>query len=122
MARRRLTVRDPVEFFQHWQTGWSQRALARSLCLGRNTIAKYVAVATSAALTPGQTHLSAGEWATFVQTHWPQLAGLAPPSPIAVQIARFHDAIAAALPTTRPSTIWQRLRDEQKLAVSLSSF
>ena len=40
----------------------------------------------------------------------------------AMQVARLHDLVLAGLATNRASTVWQRLRDEHGLAVSVATF
>ena len=42
MGRRSLRVADVVEVLEHWAAGRPLRAIAKSLGLDRNTVAKYV--------------------------------------------------------------------------------
>ncbi len=122
MARRSFTVRDIAEILMHWQAGRSLRQIADSLGVDRNTVRKYVALATSLGYQPGSTPLSLQEWSTILQQHATQLVDSANRSPIFAQIARYHAAIAAGLETNHASTVWQRLHTEQGLQASLRSF
>lgn len=122
MARRSFTVRDIVEVLSHWHAGRSVRQIARSLRVGRHAIAKFIVVAEAAGHHPGQPPLSAAQWSDFVRAHFPNRADVPRPSDAFALIAPFHDQISEALKTNRPSTVWQRLHDDQRLAVSLPTF
>ncbi len=130
MGRRSFTVRDMTEILMHWQAGRSIRQIARSLGVDRSTIRKYVRLASSLGYRPQQTNpsassgqaLSAGEWASILQAHTPELGGPAQRSAVFAEITRYHDAIVAGLETNCATTIWQRLHDEQGLRASLRSF
>ena len=122
MARRSFTVRDIAEILKHWHAGRSARQIAQSLRVGRHTIAEFISVAQAAGYHPGQPQRSAAEWDDFVRSHFPNHAD-APRQPASfAQIAPLHDQISEALKTNRPSTVWQRLHDDQLLSVSLPSF
>lgn len=122
MARRSFTVRDIVEILRHWHAGRSGRQIAESLGVGRHTIAKFIAVAEAAGYQPGQPQRTASEWSEFVRAHFPDKANTDRQSAIFAQIAPFHDQISEALKTNHPSTVWQRLHDEQHLPGSLPTF
>lgn len=122
MARRSFTVRDVVEILKHWHAGRSARQIAKSLGVGRNTVAKLVAVAEAAGYQPGQPQRSTAEWNDFVGANFPDYAASQQQPPIFALIAPFHDRIVDGLKTNRPSTVWQRLHDEDHLPGSLPTF
>jgi transposase len=122
MSRRSLTVRDVTEILVHWQAGRSLKQLVRSLGVSRNTVRKYVQLATSLGYQQGRSELSASEWAAILKEKAPDLVCAPERSPVYGEIARYHESIVAALETNLASTVWQRLHDEQGLRASLRSF
>ena len=50
--RRTFTVIDIVEILNHWYSGRSQAAVARSLGVDRRTVKKYVSSAEKAGISP----------------------------------------------------------------------
>lgn len=125
MVRRSFTVRDITEILKHWHQGRSDRQIAKSLGVGRNTIAKFTAVAEAAGYHSGQPQRSPSEWDEFVRANFPDYADYADNQhqpPIFAQIAPFHDQIVEALKKNRPSTVWQRLHAENHLPGSLPTF
>jgi transposase len=122
MGRRGFTVRDLTEILLHWQAGRSIRQIARSLGIDRITVRKYVRWAVSLGYEPGQTQLSAQDWAGVLQEHAPELGSLTRPSVVFAELTRFHEVIVAGLETNCATTVWQRLHDQQGLQASLRSF
>lgn len=122
MVRRSFAVRDITEILIHWQAGRPLRQIARSLGVDRNTVRKYVAMATGLGYRPGQTKLSPQEWAAIVAQHAPELVDSAQRSEVFAEIGRYHEVIVAGLATNTVTTVWQRLHDEQGLQASLRSF
>jgi transposase len=122
MVRRSFAVRDIIEILLHWQAGRSQRRIARSLGVDRNTVRKFVTLAESLGYHVGGTALSAEEWAALLATHAPELGEPHPHADVLAEIGRYRDAIVAALQTNTPATVWQRLHDEQGLRGSRRSF
>src|SRR3990170_404638 len=121
MARRRLTVRDIAEILEHWRAGRSIRGISHSLGLARPTVRKYVYAAEARGLHPGDPAPPQG-WKAFLKEVAPK-----PPAPLGQSevfnlIHPFHEGIKNSLVTTRPASVWQRLRDEEKLPVSLATF
>ncbi len=121
MARRDFTVRDLVEIYLHWQSGQGIRKIASSLGVDRNTVRKYIRAAEEAGLCLPQQR-SASEWAEFIGMTFPETVD---PSARAVrfdELALFKEQIRESLASNRISTVWQRLRDEAGITVSLSNF
>lgn len=71
MAGRRFDVADVVEVLQHWQAGRSERQLARSVEMGRNRVARILAAAEAAGLSPADPALSRAEWELRVPELFP---------------------------------------------------
>src|SRR6266516_4178554 len=89
--------------------------------MGRNRVARIVAVAVAAGLSPGGPPWSREEWEARVLELFPDRME----SRVGGQqreVERLHDQVVARLETNRMSTVWQRLRDEQGLAVSVATF
>ena len=121
MARRRFTVRDIAEILEHWRAGRSIRSIAHSLGVSRPTVRKYVYEAEARGFHPGNPAPPQG-WKAFLKDVAPK-----PPQPLGQSevfnlILPLHEEIKNSLVTTRPATVWQRLRDEEKLPVSLPTF
>ena len=123
MARRTFDVIDVTEILMHWHAGRSLSEMAESLDVDRKTLRKYVTPAVAAGIAPGGPGKSQEEWAELVRGWFPQLADTRLRQVTWPAIARHHEYITAQLKAgVRMSTIWQRLRDEHGLAVSVQSF
>jgi len=120
MARRTFTMVDVAEIFEHWYAGRAKVAIARSLGVDPQTVRKYTA-AEAAGLAPGGPPVSAGQWRALAREWFPYLADTRLRQPAFRDIAPHHDRIAQLLDVVPVSVIWQRLRDEQGLAVSVAS-
>ncbi len=121
MGRRSLRVADVVEVLEHWAAGRPLRAIAKSLDLDRNTVAKYVAPARQAGFGPGTERPAAG-WAVFVAEVCPDLGKARKNGAAWHELGARHDEIVERLKVNRPSTVWQRMHDEEGLQASLPSF
>ena len=117
----RFVVADVVEVLQHWQAGRSERQLARSVGMGRNRVARILAAAEAAGLSPADPALSRAEWELRVPELFPGRVQTRAGEQ-EQQVARLHDLVVAGLATNRASTVWQRLRDEHGLTVSVATF
>ncbi|MFC1421557.1 IS21 family transposase [Streptacidiphilus cavernicola] len=113
---------DIVEIYVHWYAGRSKNQLAASLGVDRKTIRKYLAPATAAGITPGGPPMSEGDWAKLVRGWFPELADRKLRQVTWAEIDPHRDYVKSLLETTTVTTIHQRLRDEQKLKVSLTAF
>jgi hypothetical protein len=114
-------VADVWEVLQHWQAGHSLRQLSRNLGMDRDRLRQIVATAEAAGLSPGGVSLSRHEWEEPV----PQLFGERLAVPVSEQerrIAQLHEMVVQGLITNTASTVWQRLRDEHGLTVSVATF
>jgi transposase len=123
MARRTFDVIDVTEILMHWHAGRSLSEMAGSLDVDRKTLRKYIAPAVAAGIAPGGPARSQEEWAELVRGWFPQLADTRLRQVTWPAIGKHHEYITAQLKAgVRMSTIWQRLRDEHGLAVSVQSF
>lgn len=113
---------DVVEILQHWHAGRPKSVIADSLRIDVKTVRKYVAAAEAAGMVPGGPRLSRAEWTALVGGWFPGLTDARARSATFPLIEPFRDRIAEMLRTNTVSTVHQRLRDEQGLAVSLTSF
>ncbi|MHB8490043.1 MAG: IS21 family transposase [Candidatus Dormibacteria bacterium] len=114
---------DVVEVLQHWQAGHSLRHLARSVGMGRDRLRRIVARAEADGIVPGGTPLGRSEWEARVAGWFPDRGRrTAPMGEQERAVARLHELVVAGLATNTASTVWQRLRDEQGLAVSVATF
>ena len=126
MARRSFDVRQVVEIYEHWQSGAKVRRIARSLGLDRNTVRKYIKRAVKAGINPDGTKKSHEEWVTWVHTQ--DGAGESVENrEVFARIGAFHEHIGKHLrgdgvTRTTGKTIWSRLRAENGLDASYSSF
>jgi transposase len=122
MARRTFDVIDVSEILMHWHAGRSKNEMAESLGVDRKTLRKYIAPAQAAGIVPGGPAKSAEEWAGLVREWFPQLADTRLRQVTWPAIGEYHEYIAGQLAAgVTMSTIWQRLRDEHGLAVSVAS-
>jgi transposase len=121
VARRRFLVRDIAEILEHWQAGRSICAISRSLGVCRATVRKYVYAAEARGYHQGDPTPPQG-WKAFIANVIPGPPDLSTRSEVFAKLLPYQDEIRAALATTKASTIWQRLRDEKGVKVSLPSF
>jgi hypothetical protein len=123
MARRTFDVIDVTEILMHWHAGRSKNEMAESLGVDRKTLRKYIAPAEAAGIAPGGPAKSEQGWADLVRGWFPQLADTRLRQVTWPAISEHHEYVTAQLKAgVRMSTIHQRLRDEQGLAVSVQSF
>jgi transposase len=122
MARRSFDVIDISEILIHWHAGRSQAQIAASLGVDRRTVRKYTAAAVAAGLEPGGPPLSEAEWARRAREWFPELADTRLRQVTWPTIGAHHEYITGQLEAgVTMATIWQRLRDEHGLAVSVAS-
>ncbi len=122
MARRTFDVIDVCEIFTHWHAGRSKNEIAGSLGLSRNTVRKYVAAAEAAGLARGGAPVSQEQWAELARQWFPELADTRLRQVTWPAIGVHRDDVVARLEAgVTVATIYQRLRDERGLAVSVAS-
>jgi len=121
MARRAFDVTDVVEILQHWHAGRPKTVVAASLGVDPKTVRKYVAPAEAAGLVPGGPHLGRGEWAALVGGWFPELVDARARSLTFPVLDAYRTRIEAMLKTNTVTTVHQRLRDEDGLAVGVTS-
>lgn len=113
---------DVVEICQHWHAGRPKTVIAASLGVDPKTVRKYVAPAEAAGLVPGGEPLSRAEWAALVAGWFPELSDAQARSLTFPAIDAHRERIGEMLKSNTTQTVWQRLRDEHGLAVSVTSF
>lgn len=113
---------DITEIYVHWYAGRSKSELAASLGVDRKTIRKYLEPAEASGITPGGPPMREADWASLIKSWYPELADRRLRQITWPDIDQHRDYIKNLLGTVTVSTIHQRLRDEHKLDVSISSF
>jgi transposase len=121
MARRSFDVVDVTEIVVHWHAGRSQSEIATSLGVDRKTVKKYLAPALEAGIVPGDEPRTGEQWAGLVRSWWPGLVDSRLRQTTWPQIEAHHEFIKSLLGVVTVATIWQRLRDEHGLQVSVAS-
>ena len=119
--RRTFTVIDIVEILNHWYSGRSQAAVARSLGVDRRTVKKYVSSAERAGISPGGPPIGEEAWRAMVRGWFPQLYDTRLVRPTWGDITKHHEYIADLVGVVPVSVIHQRLSDEAGLEVSVAS-
>jgi transposase len=122
VARRRIEVNDVVEVLVQWQVGRRVKQIARSTGLARNTVRKYLAQVTSRAGLQKQPALPRAELWARVSESCPELVEPAACTELAGELRELHDEIVAGLKESTATTVWQRLRDADRLHCSITSF
>ena len=113
---------DVTEILIHWHAGRSQSEIATSLGVDRKTVKKYLAPAIEAGIVPGDQARSGQAWAELVRAWWPGLIDARLRQTTWPQIAVHHQFVVDMLGAgVTQATIWQRLRDEHGLQVSVAS-
>ncbi|GAA1238038.1 IS21 family transposase [Streptomyces rhizosphaericus] len=113
---------DIVEIYVHWYAGRSKSQVSASLGVDRKTIRKYLAPAEKAGITPGGPPMSEADWAKLLKSWFPELTSRKLNQVRWGEIEPHRDYVKELLKTTTVTTIHQRLRDEGKLTVSLTTF
>jgi transposase len=121
VARRRFSVRDIAEILEHWQAGRSISAISRSLGVCRGTVRKYVYAVEARGYRQGDPTPAQG-WKTFLREVIPGPPDPSTRSEVFAKLLPYQEEIREALATTTAATIWQRLRHEEGVKVSLASF
>jgi transposase len=122
MARRTFDVIDVVEILQHWYAGRSKSQVAASVGVDRGTVRRYLTPAEEEGLVPGGPPISRDEWAERVRGWFPELVDARARSFTYPEINEHRERIGELLKSVTVTTAWQRLRDEDGLAVGISSF
>lgn len=114
-------MRDIDEILSYWHKTGSIQGTAKSLDVNRKTVRKYVTVAQERGYVPGG-QLPPGGWRAFVRETLGEALERTQPSEAMKRMEAYHQEIADGLAQTTAATVWQRLRDERGLQVSLTSF
>jgi hypothetical protein len=122
MARRTFDLIDVIRMLQHWHVGRSQREVSASLAVDRKTLRKYIAPAAEAGIVPGGRAKSQEEWVELARGWFPALADTRLRRSTWLAIGEHHEFIVSQLEAgVRVPAIFQRLRNEHGLPVSLAS-
>jgi Integrase core domain len=121
LARRSFIVIDVVEILEHWYARRPKVLVAESLGVDRKTVTKYTTPAEQAGFVPGGPPVTTEAWAALARSWFPELMVPELRSEGFAACNRHHKAIAEGLATNTLATVYQRLRDEQGLAVSEST-
>lgn len=112
---------DIVEVLQHWYAQRPKSVVASSLGIDPKTTRKYIAPAEAAGYVPGGPPVSRAEWVERVREWFPELVNAQIRSRTFPLIDAHRSQIAEMLKTNTVTTVHQRLRDEDGLAVGISS-
>jgi transposase len=122
VARRRIVVADVKEILVQWDAGQGVSAIARALGYSRPTVRKYVRAARQAGLVRGGQRRRETAWEQLARSVVEQVAAIRTRGTAGAEMARFHVYLAEHLGRARLSVLFQRLRDEQGLRASWSTF
>jgi len=117
-----MTVDDDVEILVHWRAGRGIRQIARSLGCSRNTVRDRIAQAQASGFGREGPPWSAAEWRAALAAAAAERGTVAERFPARMRLAPLHDEIATALQASSMTTVWQRLRDAGRIAVSFPTF
>lgn len=120
MPRRRFTLRDIDEILRFWHQCGSIQKTATSLGVHRNTVRKYAEVAQGEGYGPGRPPPEEG-WSAYVRRVFAGALGRSAPAEAQARLGEQHEEIVQGVAMTTAATVWQRLRDERGLQVSLPS-
>ncbi|WP_254648305.1 hypothetical protein [Streptomyces sp. GbtcB6] len=122
MARGTFVVVDINAIYVHWYAGRSKSVQAASLGVDRKTVRKYLTPAEASGISPGCPPMSEADWAGLVEGWSPGLVDRRLRQVTWSELDEHRDYIKGLLGTVTVSTIRQRLRDEHRPKVSISSF
>jgi hypothetical protein len=117
-----MTVEDDVEILVHWRAGRGIRPIARSLGRSRNTVKDRIAKAEAAGFAREGPAWTAAEWRAALAAAAAERGSSDERSPVRTSLGPLHDEIATALEASTMTTVWQRLRDGGRTAVSFPTF
>lgn len=120
MARRSWQLNQIIEILEHWQSGRSIKAIAKSLGVDRKTVRKYVTGVMDAGVTP-EAKLDHAQWSVLLKSIFPELDHVQR-SPTHVLLSGREAQIRQALAENKVITVWNRQLRAQLPEVSLSSF
>jgi transposase len=115
-------VADVREILVYWDGGEPVSAIARTLGYSRPTVRKYVTVAERLGLRRGGRRRTEAGWEQVAEAVVERVARRRPIGAAAAAVGQYHDYLAERLGEVRPSVLYQRLRDEHRLAASWPTF
>jgi transposase len=108
--------------YTHWEAGRTERQIARSLGMARNTVAKYLEPAKRAGLEPGGAPLGRERWAELAAGWFPDAAAPEARRSTWPQFEPHKEWVASQLAAgVRVSVVHQRLRDAKGVTASEKS-
>jgi transposase len=113
---------DVKEILVQWDAGLGVSAIAQALGYSRPTVRKYVEAAGRAGLQRGERRRSEATWERLAADTVQRVSRQREPGTVTKEVAAYHDYLATRVGEVRPSVLFQRLRDEQGLAVSWGTF
>ncbi len=113
-------MRDLQEIFEHWQAGDTLRAMERNLGVDRQTLRKYLMIAQDAGIRR-DSPMTPEAWHIWIRDTFPGARGGQPTAKMAI-LTPHREWIENALQTNHVSTVWQRLCEQTRIDVSLSTF
>ena len=121
MGRRSLQVANVVEVLEHWAAGRPLRGLPRVSGWTATPCGSTSVRPAEAGFGPGGGAPPEG-WVAFVARVCPQLGTARKNGAAWDELAACHDQIVERLKVNRPSTVWQRMHDDEGLQASLPTF
>jgi transposase len=113
---------DVKEILVQWDAGQGVSAIAAALGYSRPTVRKYIEAGGRAGLQRGERRRSEATWEQLAADTVQRVSRQREPGAVAKEVAAYHDYLATRVGEVRPSVLFQRLRDEQGLAVSWGTF
>jgi len=117
-----MTVDDDVEILVHWRAGRGIRQIARSLGRSRITVRDRIAQAEAAGFGREGPPWSGAEWRAALAAAAAEGGDNETRFRVRMTLEPLHEEIANALGASTMTTVWQRLRDAGRTAVSFPTF
>jgi transposase len=117
-----MRVADIKEILVQWEAGSTISGIAAALGYSRPTVRKYVRLAERAGLARGRRPHDEVAWERLARAVVVQVGPIRQPGAATATLAPVHAYLAEHVGQVRLSVLYQRLRDEGRLAVSWATF